>query len=171
METTDTLGGDSHNTGWRGGSNAHLERTLGCKYHWCVWASHSKELPLHHLIEKEDGKTNSKDGFTGPIGKLLGKVMEMEINPDFEALSGREDYEAKNLKLILKFCIYSYFNMYFDIKVKHHLIHGHYHSNPYTAVYPSISAKTSQGHCDTIGAIWSLVEAQSVCPALPARKP
>ena len=195
-ETTDTLGGDSYNgnTGWRGGSNAHLERMLGHKCHWCVCASHTNELPLRHLIEKVDGKTNSKDGFIGPIGKLLGKVMEMEINPDFEALPGGEDLyplseevvknmctdacvsykyicaikechlppelanlkpgpivhsrwltngeallflwtrhhglvgnEAKNLKVLVKFCVESYFKMYFDIKVKHHLIHGPYH--------------------------------------------
>ena len=60
-ETSDTLEGDSYNgnTGWRGGSNAHLERMLGHKCHWCVCASHTNELPLRHLIEKVDGKTNS----------------------------------------------------------------------------------------------------------------
>ena len=93
FETTDTLGGGSYNgnTVWRGGSNAHLERMLGHKWHWCVCASHTNELSLCHLIEKVDGNTNSKYGFTGPIGKLLGKVMEMEIYPDFEALPGGED--------------------------------------------------------------------------------
>ena len=76
LETLDTVAGDSYNgnTGWKGGSNAHLERMLGRKLHWAICLSHTNELPLRHLIEQLDGKTSSKDGFTGPIGKLLSKV-------------------------------------------------------------------------------------------------
>ena len=70
------MAGDSYNgnTGWKGGSNAHLERMLGRKLHWAICLAHTNELPLRHLIEQLDGKTCSKDGFTGPIGKLLSKV-------------------------------------------------------------------------------------------------
>jgi hypothetical protein len=196
LETTDTVAGDSYNgnTGWKGGSNAHLERMLGRKLHWAVCLAHTNELPLRHLIEQLDGKTSSKDGFTGPIGKLLSKVMQMELNPSFRALPGGEDLqempdeilkslstdaalsykyvqavktgvlppelaelkpgpivhsrwlttglallfmwtrdhgligrEAKNLETLVRFCLQSYFKLFFDIKVKHHLIHGPYH--------------------------------------------
>ena len=195
-ETCNTLGGDSYNgnTGWKGGSNAHLERMLGHKCHWCVCSAHTNELPLRHLIEKLDGKTCSKDGFTGPIGKLLGKVMEMELDNNFKAMPGGEDLyplpedimnslstdacvsykyvqaikagvlptelaelkpgpivhsrwlttgeallfmwtrkhglvgkDKANLETLVSFCIKSYFKLYFDIKVMHHLIHGPYH--------------------------------------------
>ena len=47
---------------------------LGRKLHWAICLAHTNELPLRHLIEQLDGKTSSKDGFTGPIGKLLSKV-------------------------------------------------------------------------------------------------
>lgn len=195
-ETCTTLGGDSYNgnTGWRGGTNAHLERMLGHKCHWSVCLIHTNELPLRHLIEKLDGKTSSKDGFTGEIGKLLSKVSEMELNPNFRALPGGEDLIAlpedvvktlstdacisykyvqavktgilppqlaalkpgpivhsrwlttgeallmmwtrehgltgeplKTLELFVQFCLQFYFKLYFDIKVKHHLIDGPHH--------------------------------------------
>ena len=34
---------------------------------------------------------SSKDGFTGPIGKLLSKVHEMEVDPNWQALPGGEN--------------------------------------------------------------------------------
>ena len=195
-ETVINLGGDSYNgnTGWRGGTNPHLEKMLGHKCHWSVCLCHTNELPLRHLIEQLDGPTSSKDGFTGPIGKLLSKVHEMELDPNWQALPGGEDLidlpddivkglctdanicyqycqalksgilppkllelkpgpivhsrwlttgeavlfmwprkhglqgkDRKNLELLVKFCLQSYFKLYFDIKVKHHLIHGPYH--------------------------------------------
>lgn len=195
-ETVINLGGDSYNgnTGWKGGTNAHLEKMLGHKCHWSVCLCHTNELPLRHLIEQLDGPTSSKDGFTGPIGKLLSRVHEMEVDPNFQALPGGEDLidlpeeivkglctdaqicymycqalksgilspklmelkpgpivhsrwlttgeallfmwprkhglkgkDLKNLELLVKFCLQSYFKLYFDIKVNHHLIHGPYH--------------------------------------------
>ena len=195
-ETCVNLGGDSYNgnTGWKGGTNFHLETMLCHKCNWAVCMCHTNELPFHHLIEKLDGPTNSKDGFTGPIGKLLSKVLDMEINPNFRQLPGGEDFihlpdnianglstdsrvcykycqaiktgilppelqglkpwpivhsrwlttgeallfmwtrkhgltgkNLKNLETIVKFCLQSYFKLFFDIKVKHHLIHGPYH--------------------------------------------
>ena len=49
---------------------------------------HCNELPLRHLLTALDGPTSSKDGFTGPIGRLLGDVNELEINPNFKPVSG-----------------------------------------------------------------------------------
>ena len=62
--------------------------------------THTNELPLRHLIEKLDGKTSSKDGFTGPIGKLLSKVIELEVNPEFEALPDGEDLPVLSQEVV-----------------------------------------------------------------------
>ena len=195
-DDTDTLGGDSYNgnTGWKGGTNAHLEKMLCHKCNWLVCACHTNKLPLRHLIEKVDGKTSSKDGFTGPIGKLLSSVGDMEVNYDFRPLPGGEDLpplppeilkeqctdayvsyqyckavktgilkpelgelkpgkivhsrwlttgeallilwtrhhgltgkDLENLETLVIFCLQMYFKMYFEIKVKHHLINGPNH--------------------------------------------
>ena len=40
---------------------------------------------------------------------------------------GLQGKDRKNLELLVKFCLQSYFKLYFDIKVRHHLIHGPYH--------------------------------------------
>ena len=47
------LGGDStaSNTGWKGGTMAHLEKLLGHKCFWAICMLHTNELPLRHLIE------------------------------------------------------------------------------------------------------------------------
>ena len=92
-DTIQTIGGDSTNvnTGWKGGTITHLESLLGHKCHWSVCMLHTNELPLRHLIEKLDGKTCSNNGFTGPICKMLCKVTDLEINPEFEAISGGEE--------------------------------------------------------------------------------
>ena len=79
------LGGDStaSNTGHKGGVLTHLESLLGHKCQWNICAIHTNELPIRHLIQKLDGPTTYKDGFTGKIGKLLNKVEELEYNPNF----------------------------------------------------------------------------------------
>ena len=65
------LGGDSTNSmiGWKGGAIAWVEKYLNRKTFWAICQIHTNELPLRHLIEKLDGKTLSKSGFSGPIGK------------------------------------------------------------------------------------------------------
>ena len=87
------LGGDSTamNTGWRGGSHAHLEELLGRKLFWAICQLHVNELPLRHLIKQIDGPTSSDKGFLGPVCSLLSKVEQMPFNPNFKALSGGED--------------------------------------------------------------------------------
>ena len=71
--TLELLAADSikSNTGWKGGIIAWLERKLGRKFHWLICQLHTNELMLRHLIEKIDGKTSSKTGFSGPFGKFL----------------------------------------------------------------------------------------------------
>ena len=92
-KTVEVLGGDSTNpmSGWKGGAIAWLERMLGRKVFWVICMLHTNELLLRHLIENLDGKTSSKDGFTGPIGKLLSQVNTMERNFNFKVIPGLED--------------------------------------------------------------------------------
>ena len=82
------LGCDSTNpnTGWKGGVVAWIEKKLGRKLHLLVCQLHTNELMLRHLIEKLDGKTDSKTGFSGPLGKMLKNVSSMEINYNFEKI-------------------------------------------------------------------------------------
>ena len=77
--------GDSTSTitGAVGGAIQHIEKLLGRKCHWNVCMIHINELPLRHLVITIDGKYIPKQGWTGPIGKLLEKVNTLEINPEF----------------------------------------------------------------------------------------
>ena len=90
--TVEVLGGDSTNemTGWSGGSIVWVEVLLGRKCFWVVCQIHTNELPLRHLITKLDGKSSSKDGFSGPIGKKLSEVNNMKKKSKFKAIKGTE---------------------------------------------------------------------------------
>ena len=70
---------------------ARLERLLGHKCQWIVCNIHTLELPLRHLITGLDGPTTSKDGYQGPVGKLLSTVESMDYNPGFRAMPGGQD--------------------------------------------------------------------------------
>ena len=87
------LAGDStnSNTGWKGGTHKWVEELLGRRLVWAICNLHTNELLLHHLIHYLDGPTSSKDGFMGPVGRLLSKIEEMPYNPAFKALPGGED--------------------------------------------------------------------------------
>ena len=80
------------NTGWKGGSNYHLENLLGRKLDWGICNIHTLELPLRHLIVKIDGKTCSNKGFIGPVCSKLSSIDEMEYNPSFKPMPGGEDF-------------------------------------------------------------------------------
>ena len=70
------LGGDSTNSmsGYKGGAIAWVEKMIDKKVFWVICQIHTNELPLHHLIEVLDRKTNSCDCFSGPVGKKLASV-------------------------------------------------------------------------------------------------
>ena len=87
--TVDLLGADStvSNTGWKAGTIAWMEKLLGRKFHWLICMIHTNELGLRCLIQKLDGKTDSRGGFSGPLGKLLKKVPNMKHNPNFKSIS------------------------------------------------------------------------------------
>ena len=88
LENILVIGGDSTNsmTGWQGGSLALLEKLANEKKFWVVCQIHTNELPLRHLIEKLDGKTTSKDGFSGPIGKKLASINSVQKKLSFEPI-------------------------------------------------------------------------------------
>ena len=65
---------------------------LGHKVFWAICMKHTNEWKVKHLIEALDGPTNSKDGFTGPVGKLLSRVNDLPVNYNFRALPGGEEY-------------------------------------------------------------------------------
>lgn len=90
------LGGDStnSNSGWDGGAMTWVERMLNRKVYWVICCLHCNELLLRHVISKLDGKSTSKDGFSGTIGKLLAKVNSMERNYEFMAIPGLEELMA-----------------------------------------------------------------------------
>ncbi|XP_065670747.1 uncharacterized protein LOC136089067 [Hydra vulgaris] len=75
------------NTGHIGGVIHCLETRLERKLGWLICSLHTNELCIRHLIEELDGKTTSKTGFSGPIGKLLTKITEMERNYSFKPIS------------------------------------------------------------------------------------
>ena len=87
--TLQFLGGDStnSNTGWRGGIITWVERFLGRKVNWLICQLHTNELGLRHLFEELDGKTSSKTGWSGDLGKLLKTTSNMGINYEFEPIS------------------------------------------------------------------------------------
>ena len=92
VDSLQILQGDSTNanTGWKGGSHAHLEKILGRKLFWGICNIHTHELPLRHLIQIIDGPTSSDKGFSGPVCSLLSKVDQMKYNPSFKAMPGGE---------------------------------------------------------------------------------
>ena len=87
-KTLTHLAGDStnSNTGWKKGVIAWLEKLLGKKYHWIVCMLHTNELGLRKLVSVVDGKTNSKTGFSGPLGKMIEKVNDLEPDLNFEKI-------------------------------------------------------------------------------------
>ena len=87
-QTLTHLGADStsSNTGWRRGVIAWMEKILGKKFHWLICMLHTNELGLRKLMAALDGKTCSKTGFSGPLGKLLDKVKYMQPNFAFKKI-------------------------------------------------------------------------------------
>ena len=75
------------NTGWKAGIIAWLEKLLGSKITWLICQLHTNELGLRHLFQNLDGKTNSKTGWSGPLGQLLKTVDTMNRNYSFKQIN------------------------------------------------------------------------------------
>ena len=65
-----------------------LEKSLGRRLLWSICLLHTNELPFRNLFTTLDGPTTGSNSFSGPIGKLLPKVAEMEWISTFKAMSG-----------------------------------------------------------------------------------
>ena len=89
-DTLKFIAGDStnSNTGYKGGLFHYLEVYLNRRLFWIVCQLHTNELKFRRLISKRDGKTNSKDGWQGDLGKMLPTVRSLERNPSYEAIPG-----------------------------------------------------------------------------------
>ena len=89
-ESLEILGCDSTrvNSGRTNGVMKRIENSLNRNLMRVLCALHTNELPLRHLFEAIDGKTSGKESWTGPIGKLLAKVLEFPLNPDFTVIEG-----------------------------------------------------------------------------------
>ena len=60
-------------------------RALCPRLHLCCQL-HANELPLRHLMQKLDGKTNGPAGFTGKIGKTLKDCEKRPVNVHFNPI-------------------------------------------------------------------------------------
>lgn len=82
------MGGDSTNTntGYKGGSIHFVEVELGRRLLWIICFLHCNELPLRHLIIVLDGPTSSDNTFSGPLGKALQNVEDLDYNPNFKPI-------------------------------------------------------------------------------------
>ena len=89
-EHLEILGCDSTrvNSGRTNGVMKRIENFLDRNLMRVLCALHTNELPLRHLFEAVDGKTSGKDSWTGPIGKLLTKVLDLPLDPDFTVIDG-----------------------------------------------------------------------------------
>ena len=83
------LSGDStnSNTGWKGGIIDWLEKLMKRKVNWLVCKLHTNELGLRQLFEMLDGKTNSKTGWSGFLGRLLKLLESMEREYSFKVIN------------------------------------------------------------------------------------
>ena len=87
-ETLDSIRGDSTpvNTGREGGAFTCIERLLGQKKMWLVRMPHTNEPPLRHLIMDLDGMPSGDSTLSGPTGKRLRFVTELDTDTAFPRL-------------------------------------------------------------------------------------
>ena len=67
------------NTGWKNGVISQLELFLGRPVQWLICLLHTNELPLRHLIQHLDRKTNHPTGFKGAIRKMLENCEKLSV--------------------------------------------------------------------------------------------
>ena len=85
LRNTQPSPGTTH--GSKGGVITWIEKNLDRKLHWLICQINTNELMLRKLIEVLDGKTDSKTGFSNPLGKMLMKVNTMKPNFNFEPIN------------------------------------------------------------------------------------
>ena len=92
-DTLEFIAGDStnSNTGYKGGAFHFLEEYLEKRLFWIVCQLHTNELKLRRLITKRDGKTSSKDGWEGELGKLLPTVRSLKRTCTAPVIPGKTE--------------------------------------------------------------------------------
>ena len=78
--------GTNVNNGTTNGVIVGLERALKSPLQWIVCQLQANELPLRHLMQKLNGKTNGPAGFTGKIGKALKDCEKLPVNVHFNPI-------------------------------------------------------------------------------------
>ena len=87
--TMDLLGVESTvgNNGWKAATITLMETLLRKKFDWFICKIHKNELGLCCLIKNLDGKTDSRGGFSDPLGKLLEKRYKIWSKTQISSLS------------------------------------------------------------------------------------
>ena len=105
LQSVKIIGADSTavNTGWQNGAISLLEQLKGERVLWAICQLHLNELPLRHVFQDIDGKTDSRNTFKGPVGKLLPNVENFSLRSTFQPIGS----ELKDQTITLPECIVS----------------------------------------------------------------
>ena len=71
--------GTAVNTGHKSGVIVLLEKHLNRPLQWFVCLLHANELPLRHLFATIDGTTTGPNSYSGNIGKMLVKCLDLKV--------------------------------------------------------------------------------------------
>ena len=99
LESVKIVGADSTavNTGWQNGVIALLEQLKGERLLRSICSLHLNELPLRHGFQDIDGKTDSRNTFKGPIGKLLPNIENFNLRISFPSVGSNISNETVSL--------------------------------------------------------------------------
>ena len=92
---------------------------------WHICLLHTNELPLWHLIQRLDGKTNNPRGFSGAIEKMLENCVRFELIEielpiiDPNELNTDQNYPFNNCNGILSGNISSSLSLWVPGKLSH----------------------------------------------------
>ena len=134
------------NTGWKGGGQALLKKLLGRRLYWGICPLHTNVLPLapENVVNalSTDSQMCYKLVAAVKSGHLPNVMQEMHCGPlcyaswftnvqrIFFLWTRKHGLTGENLKthnLLVRFCLDFYLKLFFDIKVKHHIMDAPYH--------------------------------------------
>ena len=93
-DTLEFIAGDSTNSsnGYKGGAIHFLEEYLEKRLFLIVCQLNTNDLKLRRLTTKRDGKTSSKDGWEGELGKLLPTVRSLKRTCTATAIPAKQTW-------------------------------------------------------------------------------
>ena len=88
LDSVKIIGADSTavNTGWQNGVIAILEQLKGERLLRAICSLPLNEVLVRHIFQDIDGKTDSRNTFKGPIGKLLPTVENFSLKTVFQSV-------------------------------------------------------------------------------------